>query len=107
MASPFKVKLSKDVGTVATKIGDYTPASGLTAKIMAITISNNLSSTIKVDVTLQRGNVSYFIVKQVDIAVGAALVPIEGGVYLEAGDSIFVTASAANASDVTMSVMEV
>jgi hypothetical protein len=109
MANAFLTKLSKNVGTTLAQVGSYTPASGASATIIGMTIGNNLTTPISVDVVFRRSSVDHTLVKGANIAVGGGMVPVGGEqkVVLEPGDAIYVKASAADAADVTMSILEI
>jgi hypothetical protein len=109
MPNLFLTKLSKNIGTAGAQVGAYTPGAGASATVIGMTIGNNLASPISVDVLFRRGGTDHTLVKGANIAVGGGLIPIGGEqkIVLEPGDQIRVVASAANAADVTMSVLEI
>lgn len=109
MANDFKRKLSRNVGTSAVTVGSYTVAANTQVTIIGLTCSNKTASAITVDVALHDGSNDYFMVKSATVPSGGSLVVVGGDqkVVLETGDSVKVTSSAANSSDVIMGILEI
>lgn len=96
----FNKYTSLAVGTSATTV--HTVASGKEAVVIGLTLSNILTSQIKVTVTLAGAHV----IKDAPIPAGSALSALDGKVVLEDGDTCVVTADTASACDVILSVLE-
>lgn len=109
MANTFYRKLSANVGTTSTAIGSYTVGSGATSVVVGLTVCNRSGSTVGVDIILDDGASSYYIVKAAPISAGGALVPVGGEqkIILEEGDSIKVRSDAASSVDAVLSIMEI
>ena len=100
MANVFKNYTSSSVGT--TPVTTYTVPSATTAVTIGMNLSNVTASQITVDV--QVGGV--YLVKGAPIPAGSGLSVLDGKIILEAADTVVVTASAASAADVILSVLE-
>ena len=100
MANTFKNYTSASVGTTPTTV--YTVPSATTAVTIGMNLSNVMASQITVDV--QVGGV--YLVKGAPIPAGSGLSVLDGKIILEAADTVVVTASAASAADVILSVLE-
>ena len=100
MANTFKNYTSASVGTTPTTV--YTVHSATTAVTIGMNLSNVTTSQITVDV--QVGGV--YLVKGAPIPAGSGLSVLDGKIILEAADTVVVTASAASAADVILSLLE-
>ena len=80
----------------------YTVPSATVAVVIGMNLSNVTASQITVDV--QVGGV--YLVKGAPIPAGSGLSVLDGKIILEAADTVVVTASAASAADVILSVLE-
>jgi len=96
----FKNYTSSAVGTSATTV--YTVPASTVAVVIGMNLSNVTASQITVDV--QVGGV--YLVKGAPIPAGSGLSVLDGKIILEAADTVVVTASAASAADVILSVLE-
>lgn len=116
MANTFKRKLSKAVGTTATTIGAsasnpggaYIVPAATTTTVIGLSVANITSNDITVDIMLNDGAVDHYLNKSCILPAGTTIVSIGGDqkVILMTGDSIKVEASAADAVDVVMSILE-
>lgn len=100
MPNVFKNYTSSAVGTSATTV--YTVPASTVAVVIGMNLSNVTASQITVDV--QVGGV--YLVKGAPIPAGSGLSVLDGKIILEAADTVVVTASAASAADVILSVLE-
>ncbi len=86
------------VGTSATAIVENTAASGKVQKVNGLTVAN-VDGTVTCDVTvdLYRGATPYRLAYLITVPPKSSLVVIgkDAGLYLEEGDSLRLTASAA------------
>lgn len=107
MANTFTSYVSKDVGTSAATL--VTVASGTQTTAIGMTVANTTASPITIDVYITRGGVDYYLVKDADVPVGGAIVPIGGDqkVVLIASDALKVVSSVAASADVVLSVLNI
>lgn len=105
MAQLFLRKTSQGIGTAPVAIGAYTVPGGSVAVVMGLILANVLATDITVSVTLHDGTTSTYLIKDVAILAGRTL-PWDVKINLQAGDSLQVSASAANALDVVLSILE-
>ena len=105
MAAPNIVNVStitgktavQAVGTSATAIVTNSAASGKVFKVNALYVSNvdgDVNAEINVDIF--RSSTAYHIVKTITVPADATLDIISKSIYLEEGDSLRLTASAAS-----------
>ena len=117
MATAFLNHQARAIGTTQTWIvdGSTTYSDGITglssgkAVIMiGLMITNILTTSITVSVVLasHASNNQTHLVKDVTIPAGDSIEVVQGKIVLESGEDIGVTASAASACDVTMSILK-
>ena len=100
MANTFKNYTSSSVGT--SPVTTYTVPSSTTAVVIGCNVANVSASQITVDVQVA----GVYLIKGVPIPAGSAISVLDGKIILEAADTVVVTASAATAADVVLSVLE-
>lgn len=107
MANTFKSQISDNIGT--TPVDVYTGPALTTATIIGLSIANQHTSQINVDVTMTKGATTVFLVKGAPIPVGSSLVVVgaDQKVVVETTDVIKVTSSIASSADVVISVLEI
>jgi len=85
------------VGTSATAIVTNAAASGKVFKINALYVSNvDGTSNATVNVDLYRSSTAYHIAKTITVPADSTLDVISKAIYLEEGDALRLTASAAS-----------
>jgi len=109
MANSFKRYVERSVGTSLTPVGSYVVASDTQVTVIGLTISNVLSVSVDVDAVLNDGVNNTYIVKSAPVPSGGSLVIVGGEqkLVLEPGDSVQVVASASDACDCVLSVLEI
>jgi len=108
MANAFKTLTDTAVGTSAATI--YTCPASTETTIIGLNVANILTTSITVDVQLENNDGdNVYIVKDAIVPVGSSLVSCGGDqkIVMNASDVLKVTASAASAADVTMSILEI
>jgi len=108
MANAFKTFTDTAVGTSPATI--YTCPASTETTIIGLNVSNILTVSITVDVQLENADGdNVYIVKSAIVPVGSSLVACGGDqkIVMNASDVLKVTASAASAADVTMSILEI
>jgi hypothetical protein len=109
MAERFDRLASRSVGTTRTRVGAYTVPVNKAAIVIGSSIANRLDA--EVTVTLEHGDGTAFtmIARAVTLAQGQTLAPSGemNKLVLRAGDSLHVTASAADAVDAVISILEI
>lgn len=98
------------VGTTATAIVSNAASSGKVLKINSLVISNvDGTSAADVTVDLYRNSTAYHIVKTVSVDADSSFSPIDKNlsIYLEEGDAIRLTASAAGDLEAICSYEEI
>ena len=111
MANTFKLN-TKAGGAVAanTDITVYTVPSSTTTIIIGLTIANNVSNAITVDVKLESstsGNANVNIGQNLPIPSGSSLDALAGKVVLQTTDVLKIQSDTANSVDIALSVMEI
>lgn len=108
MANTFDRKTQRSIGTSATAIESYSPASGI-ATVIGLSLSNRISSQVLVDVVFNDGTNSTYMIKSAPIPVGGSLVVVGGDqkVVMKPTDTIEVTSDTAASVDAVMSVLEI
>jgi hypothetical protein len=85
------------IGTSATAIVTNSAASGKVYKVNTLLVSNvDTSAAADVTVDLYRSSTAYHLVKEVTVYAGSTLDVLSSSLYLEEGDAIRLTASAAS-----------
>jgi len=109
MANTFKRKLSRSIGTSATSVGSYTVPSSTEVTVIGLDLANRTASQVLVDVTINDGANSTYLVYQAPVPSGGSLVVVGGDqkVVLEPNDSIEVKSDTASSVDVVMSILEI
>lgn len=109
MASEFKRKTQRDVGTSLTAIEDYSCPANTIATVIGLSVANKTSNTIFVDATLDTGSANTYLIKTAPVPIGGTLIVVGGDqkVVLEAGDQVRVESDTANSADVIMSILEI
>jgi len=108
MATVFRNKVIKSVGTVPVEI--VTVASGSKVTAIGLSVANLLDGNTRVSIQVKDDtSVLGFYVKDVMIAPSASLRAINGGekLILPQGNSLFVTADQDDAVDVILSYVEI
>lgn len=86
-----------NVGTTAAAIVTNAASSGQVLKVNALYVSNvDASSNYKITVEIYRSAASYYIAYQTSFAAASTYDLLSKAIYLEEGDSLRVTADAAN-----------
>jgi acetyltransferase-like isoleucine patch superfamily enzyme len=110
MANTFTRKLSRQVGTSAVEIGDYTVSANTTSIVVGLSVTNRTGSAITANVFIQDSSVANtYVVVNAPIGSGSSLV-VGGGdqkLVLLTGDKVFVQSSASSSLDAVMSIMEI
>ena len=106
MPSLFKSFGAKEVGTTATTL--YTAPAQTETTIIGLSVANVSGSDITCDITLTKGAIEYFILKNGKVPVGTSLVAVGGEqkIVVEAGNIVKIKTSSANGADAIMSVLE-
>lgn len=109
MASEFKRKTQRDVGTDLTSIDSYACPANTIATVIGLSVSNKTSGTIYVDATLDSGSSNTYLIKTAPVPIGGALIIVGGDqkVVMEAGDQIRIQSDTATSADVIMSILEI
>ena len=108
MANTFKNSISASIGTTETTV--YT-ATGVTATVIGVSITNRIQSNINVDVKMYDSSTS----KNIVLCSGSLIPPgsnivLVGGeqkVVLEASDSLTLRSNTAGLADIVISVLEI
>jgi len=96
------------VGTSATAIVSNSAASGKVFKVNALYISNvDGANNADINVDLFRSSTAYHIAKTITVPADASLDVISKPIYLEEGDSLRLTASAASDLEAVCSYEEI
>jgi acetyltransferase-like isoleucine patch superfamily enzyme len=110
MANTFTRKLSRNVGTSAEEIGNYTVGANTTTVVVGLSVTNTTGSAITANVYIQDASINNtFLVTNAPISSGSSLV-VGGGdqkLVLITGDKVFVQSSASSSLDAVMSIMEI
>lgn len=106
MANTFTRKISNNINTTPTAIGNYTVGANLGAVVIGMSISNTSASQVFANVMIYNGSVDYYIMRNTIIPAESTLVTVGGEqkMILQTGDSIRVSASAN--VDAIMNIME-
>lgn len=107
MANNFSRYLSKNIGTSASSV--FTVPASTVSTLIGLTIANTSVSPITIDVYITSGGVDIYILKNADVAVGGAIVPIGGDqkIVMLAADILKVRASATSSVDAILSVLNI
>jgi hypothetical protein len=107
MANTFTSYANKDVGTTAASV--VTVGAGTQTTVIGMSIANTTSTTVAADVYFTRSAVDYYLVKNVTVPTGGALVVIGGDqkVVLTSADVLKVKSSVAASLDVVTSVLNI
>ena len=106
----FKRFTSRNVGTSAVRVGDYTVPANTVSTMIGMTVANVSNTAIEATVFHRdTGNNDTHLAFAVPIPIGSTVVILGGSqkVVLEAGDQVFVESSANTSADVIMSLLEV
>lgn len=96
------------VGTSAAAIVENTAASGKVFKVNALYVSNvDGTNNAEINVDIFRSSVAYHIGKTIVVPADATLDVISKPIYLEEGDSLRLTASAASDLEAVCSYEEI
>jgi len=96
------------VGTSATAIATNSAASGKVLKVNALYVSNvDGTNNAEINVDLFRSSTAYHIGKTIVVPADATLDVISKPIYLEEGDSLRLTASAASDLEAVCSYEEI
>ena len=113
MASTFKVKTHRVIGTTATTINSYHVATSTTTTVIGLTLANRTAGPITADAmhndrTGANGKDTYLI-KSAPIPSGGSLVVVGGDqkVVLQNAHSVKCVSNTAVSLDVIMSVLEI
>lgn len=107
MANQFTSYTAKDVGTSPIALVTVPALTETTA--IGMTVANVSASPITVSVYITRSAVDYYLVKNADVPVGGALVPLGGEqkVVLVTGDALKIVSSASTSVDAILSVLNI
>lgn len=100
----------QSVGTSATAIVSNAAASGKVIKIDALSVANiHASTAARITVDLYRASTATRLASEINVPINTTLLAIEKGsaVYLEEGDSLRLTASAASSLEAVCSYEEI
>ena len=87
----------QSIGTSATAIVTNSASSGKVLKVNALLVSNvDGTNDATIDVDLYRSSTAYYLVKTVNVPANTTLEVVARPIYLEEGDSLRLTASAAS-----------
>jgi hypothetical protein len=110
MANTFTRKLSRNIGTSADDIGNYTVPLATTTIVVGLSVTNTTGSAITASVFIQDAAVANtYVITNAPVSSGSSLI-VGGGdqkLVLIEGDKVFVQSSAANSIDAVMSIMEI
>jgi hypothetical protein len=108
MANTFKNSISSSLGTTETTV--YT-ATGVTATVIGIAVSNVLTSSINVDVKMYDNSASKnaYLIKNALIPASSNLILVGGEqkLVLEPSDYLTVSSSLDSSTDIIVSVLEI
>ena len=109
MASLFKRKTQREVGTDLTSVEDYVIPANTISTVIGLSVSNITNAQIIVNATLDTGTANTFLIKNAPVPLGATLIIVGGDqkVVMEEGDQIRIQSDTANSADVVMSVLEI
>jgi len=106
MANTFLRKISNNISSVETSVGNYTVGGNVGAVVIGLSISNTNISQVFANVVINNGVSDYHIIRNALIPAAGALV-VAGGeqkIILQSGDSVQVSAS--GNVDAVMNIME-
>jgi hypothetical protein len=108
MANTFLRKISRNIGNVATAVGNYTVAGNSGAVVLGLSISNTTPNEVYANVSINNGTDNFYLVKYAPIPDGSTLIVVGGDqkLILQPGDSVKVESTAVNSLDSMMSIME-
>jgi len=108
MASAFKNRTLRAVGTSPTDIGAAVAAS-TEVTVIGLSLANITGSGAKATVTINDGTNTTHIVKDAAVPAEASLVVVGGDmkVVMMTGDKLIVTSDTASSLDVHMSYLEI
>jgi hypothetical protein len=114
MASTFKVKTSRSIGTSLTTVGDYEVSGGTQTTVIGLAVANSLeggslsAAQIFIDATIFDGANNTYIIREALVPGGSSIVLVGGDqkIVLEPGYSIKVKSDTPSSVDVIMSVLE-
>jgi len=109
LASEFKRKTQREIGTELTSIEDYAVPSSTIATVIGLSVANRTNATIFVDATLDTGSANTYLIKTAPVPIGGTLVIVGGDqkVVMESGDQIRIQSDTANSADAIMSILEI
>ena len=104
MAQDFRNVVARAQGTTAAAI----LTSGNYDAVIGIRCTNNLTTTIKVDVYVVRSSANYFLAKNTSIPPGGSLELIQGGskIVLVSGDVLWQVCDTASGLDMWVSYID-
>jgi len=109
MANTFTRKLSRSIGTTATRVGAYTVAASTSTTAIGLSVANTSTAAINANVFHSDGSNNTYIVYNAPIPAGGSLVAVGGDqkIVLVTGDGIFVQSTAASSVDAILSILEI
>ena len=113
MASTFKVKTHRLIGTSATTVNSYSVASSTTSTVIGLTLANRTTGAITADAMHNDGvganGKDTYLVYKAPIPSGGSLVVVGGDqkVVLQNPHSVKCVSNTAVSLDVIMSVLEI
>ena len=109
MANTFTRKLSRSIGTTATRVGSYTVAASTSTTAIGLSVANTSAASISANVYHSDGTDNTYIVYNAPIPAGGSLVAVGGDqkIVMVTGDGIFVQSTVASSADVILSVLEI
>lgn len=110
MANVFTRKTQRAIGTSTTAIESYTPAGGVVATVIGLSVANiDANNNIQVDVELYDGANTTYLMKNAPVPIGGAIVVVGGDqkLVLTNGDYVRVTSDTESSVDAVLSVLEI
>jgi len=109
MANTFTRKLSRSIGTTATRVGTYTVGASTSTTAIGLSVANTSTASISANVFHSDGSNNTYIVYNAPIPAGGSLVAVGGDqkIVLVTGDGIFVQSTAASSVDAILSILEI
>ena len=112
MASTFKVKTHRLIGTTATTVNSYSVAASTTTTVIGLTLANRTNGPITADAMHNDGvgaaGKDTYLIYKAPIPSGGSLVVVGGEqkVVLQNAHSVTCVSNTATSLDVTMSILE-
>ena len=106
MAQNFKNYIQRNIGTSGVDL-----LGGATNSIdclISVRLANTTTSTITVEVYIERGGSNYFLIKNAPIVSGGSLELIDGGskIVLASGDQLYAKSDTASSLDAVIGAVD-